>query len=65
MSEKITTVKLKENISKNPFFLVLEAGTLELKSFHMARQLISNLFPGARNLTNKSLNARGLPGEGN
>ena len=45
MSEKITAIKLKENnfISKTQFILVLGAGTFELKSFHMAGHLTSNL----------------------
>ena len=67
MSETITVVKLKESISKNPFFFLFPgAGTFELKSFHMAGHLASDLLPGAGNLTNsdfKSSNARGVSGK--
>ena len=67
MSEKITAVKLKENISKNPFYSCPGGGTFELNSFHLAGHLTSDLVPGAGHLTNndfKSSNARGLPGGG-
>ena len=62
---KRTTVELNEEISKNLFFLVLQMGTFEHKSFHMAGHLISNLVPKAGNLTNSyfnSSNAQGWPG---
>ena len=47
MSENIIAVKLKENKSKNAFFLVPGAGTFELKSFYIAGHLTSDLVPGA------------------
>ena len=65
MSEKITAVKLKENINKNPFYSCPGGGTFELNSFHLAGHLTSDLVPGAGHLTNsdfKSSNARELPG---
>ena len=65
MRENITAVKLKENISENPFYSFPGAGTFELKSFYLAGHLTSDLVPEAGNLTNrdfKSLTARGLPG---
>ena len=60
--EKITTKKIS---AKPHYILVPGSGTFELKSFHMAWHLKSDLVPGAENLTNsvfKSSNARGLPG---
>ena len=63
MSEKITSVKLKENISKKDFFLDPGVGTFELKSLNMAGHLTSDLVPGVGNLTIddfKSSNARGI-----
>ena len=65
MSENITAVKLRENISKKEFFLVPGAGTFELKSFHMTGNLTRDLVPGTGILTIsdfKSSNAPGLPG---
>ena len=44
MSEEIKTVELNEKISTNSFFLSPGEGTsFELKSFHMAEHLTSNL----------------------
>ena len=67
MGENITAAKLKENISKNPFYSCPGAGTFELKSFYLTGHLTSELVLGAGNLTNsdfKSSNARVLPGLG-
>ena len=64
MTEKITVVKLKENISKNPFYSCPGGGTFELNSFHLVGHLTSDLIPGVGHLTNsdfKSSNARGCP----
>ena len=51
MSEKITAVKVKENISKNPFYSCPGGGTFELNSFHLAGHFTNSDF--------KSSNARG------
>ena len=48
MSEKITAVKLKENISKNPFYSCLK---LKLKLNQTLSILTSDLVPGAGHLT--------------
>ena len=67
MSEKITAVKLKENISKTPFYSCPGGQTFELNSFHLAGHLTSDLVSEAGHLTNsdfKSSNARGLPRKG-
>ena len=67
MSEKITAVKSKENISKNPFYSCPGGGTFELNSFHLAGHLASDLVPEAGHLTNsdfKSSNAWELPVKG-
>ena len=62
VSEQITTTELNGKICTNSFFLIPGAGTIELKSFHMAGNLTSKISQGPENLTKSNFKKFKYPG---